>query len=405
MRARPAPLIVGVATHFGIGGEYGYDIDKSARAIAEIGFDSFRDDLGWQWFDTHGQQPLPRLSQFIKATRARPLIILGAEYPDRADLDPPLTPAARQAYAKFTAAAAQLPELKGAMFEIGNEWNLRAAKGRPLMQDAGQAGDPRAATAYVPAAIAGARAVRSAQPGATVLVGAAGIDPGWKWISAVSRSAAPAATGVSAHYYNQCEPGPRRTGDDTIRQIERLHTSLAGPSGKAPPIYVTEFGWPTARNCPVSRDQAANNAAQFILWAGATPWLRGVWIYQLKDQGRDPVDIEANFGIYDYDYRPKPAACLVRESIAIVRAMKGASVQRGPMGTMLVLTRGASGRRLIAWTGDVGAQATLAIRGQPSLTAQPLCGQPGRGATAALGNRPVVIDLPPGDNALQLTVG
>jgi hypothetical protein len=390
--ARADRLIVGVGTHFGIGGEYNYQIAESARLIDELGFDSFRDDLDWPAFQSTGGFP-GRLGAFMAATEARPLLILTAGNRRIAGANPPVTAAGRAAYAAFARQVAATPEGRRMLFELGNEWNLTAARERPLMDDAGPPGDPRAASSYVPLARAAIHSIRAVRPRATILSGAAGIDPRWLWLGAVSAGLRSDNAAISVHYYNHCKSASERTAAEAIDQMEKLRAVLGGGEGRVPDLYVTEIGWPTATSCRISRDQAAANLSQFLLWSMVTPWIHGVWLYQLKDQGRDPADIEDNFGLYDYDYKPKPAACMVKASIALIRAMRSGRVAYRSAGLTVLDYRSDSARKLIAWTHDAGASAVLRLQGQPRVRSWRLCGPAGEAAQVALGNVPVIIAL------------
>jgi hypothetical protein len=402
--ARPERLIVGVGTHFGIGGNYNYQVAESARLIDEIGFDSFRDDLDWPAFQDAGGRFPARLAEFIAATRARPLLILTAGNRLIAGANPPVTGAGRTAYAAFAGQVAATPEASRMLLELGNEWNLTAARDRPRMDDAGPPGDPRAASNYVPLARAAIASIRAARPQATVLSGAAGIDPHWLWLRAVS-AGLPRDTPLSVHYYNHCKAPSERSASDAIDQMEKLRSVLAGAEpARAPPLYVTEIGWPTATSCAISRGQSAANLSQFLLWSMVTPWIRGVWLYQLKDQGRDPAALEDNFGLYDYDYKPKPAACMVKASIALIRTMRGGRVvHRSPRLTVLDYS-GDEGRKLIAWTNDPGASAMLRLPGQARVESRRLCGSIEDAAEIALDNVPAVISVAKAQSPLTMDV-
>ncbi|RZK01300.1 MAG: hypothetical protein EOO76_09305 [Novosphingobium sp.] len=399
---RAAPLLIGVGTHFGIGGEYNYQIGESARLIDELGFDSFRDDLDWPAFqDAKGAFP-GRLGQFMAATKARPLLILTAGNRRIEGANPPVTPGGRTAYASFAAQVAATPQGDRALLELGNEWNLRAVMGRAALADAGRIEDPRAAGNYIPLARAAIAAAGAANPRATVLYGAAGTDPQWLWLGAVAAGLKRQRAGLSVHYYNHCKPAADRTASEAIGEMQRLRETLGRTAGTAPDLYITEIGWPTATSCRISREQSADNLAQFLLWSMATPWVRGVWIYQLKDQGLKTDDIEDNFGLYDYNYKPKPSACLVKESIGLSRAMRRSRVAyRSPRITVLDYA-GADGRKLIAWTNEPAAVATLRPTGQ-SVESRPLCGTGAKAATVSITNTPTVIAVaqPAADMAFE----
>lgn len=82
---RATPLVMGVGVHFGLNQAFGYEAAPTAKAIATLGVDSFRDDLPWQVFKRNGlDQPgslSPRLAGMVAATPARPLLALDYGHP------------------------------------------------------------------------------------------------------------------------------------------------------------------------------------------------------------------------------------------------------------------------------------------------------------------------------------
>ncbi len=409
LRPRPEPLTIGVGVHFGIG-DRGYDPAWTAARIDEMGFTSYRDDLVWPLFDADGarpEDPQPRqLFDFMRRTKARPVLILGHGHPGVPGGDPPLTDEGRRAFADFARRAVAATRGFDPIYEIWNEWNLTARFTMPFLVGPGAPDDPRAAVHYAALAKAAVPAVEAASANSPVLVGAVGIDQGWGWTEAlVGEGALVPPARLSVHLYNHCDPDPaRRNATEMIDRLEALQTSLAAKAGGPVPIAVTEFGWPTAeRPCRIGRQDAADNTAQMLLWAAATPWLDGAWIYELKDQGRDPSELEANFGLFDADGAPKPAACAAREAIALVRGAKTAALHR-PLPDLFVLALDdGEALRLVAWTSSRAQGATLNAKGA-TLAARPLCGQASPASDAQdIGPTPVVL-TPGSDQTLSLTL-
>jgi len=396
---RATPLIVGVGVHFGIGGQFGYEPAPTARAIDELGVASFRDDIPWVAFKQKGLAVpgdiSPRQQAMVAATRARPLWILTYTHPAVDGGKAPVSDTARRAFAAFNQDAVRVTEARQPLYEIWNEWNLNAAPERGMLRGAGTADDPRSGINYARLANQATRAIRAVDPKAMILVGAAGEDKGWAWVRSVAANGGLAgASALSVHYYNQCEPVAKRTGADAIGQIEALHRALPTTDGHALPIYVTELGWPTTTGGPcgdIAPERAADNVAQFLLWSAATPWMGGVWVYQLKDQGRRPSEMEDNFGLYTYDYRPKPAACAVREATALASAGKAWRVDRSQPGITALRVDGTEGSKMIVWTDAPDDRLVLKFSG--SMRYRPICGQAGQGAAVPVGYRPVVIAL------------
>jgi len=400
MVSRATPLIVGVGVHFGIGGEFGYEPAPTALAIADLGIDSFRDDIPWMAFKQRGLGAPGDISArqraVVAATPARPLWILTYTHPDVLGGKAPTTDAARTAFAAFNREAVTVTAPRDPIVEIWNEWNLNAAPERGILKGAGTPDDPRSGASYARLATTATAAIRAARPKATILVGAAGMDPDWQWVrSVIANGGLRDASGLSVHYYNQCARVAERTGADAIGKMEALHALLPKRDGRAMPVYVTEIGWPTTTGgaCgDIPAETGASNIAQFLLWSAATPWVAGVWVYQLKDQGHRANEMEDVFGLYTYDYRPKPAACTVREATAIAKQGHTWQVDRSQPGITALRQQGAAGSRMILWTDAPDDRLTLSF-GQQAVRYRPLCGKAGNATDVPVGYRPVVIDL------------
>lgn len=399
---RPDPLIVGVGVHFGIGGEHGYSADSTAQLIAKGHFDSYRDDLGWSVFYAPpaggpGRQPA-KLFNFIDMTKARPTLVLGHPNPGVPDGNPPLTQVGRAGFADFAAKAVLGTRNLNPIYEIWNEWNMNAVRGRPWLVGPGETSDPRAAANYAPLATEAVKAIAHVAPHATVLVGAVGVDTGWKWTQAiVDMGVLVGASGLSVHMYNQCEKViANRTAREAIDRLDELQNILKSKrGGQAYPIYITEVGWPTAQKpCAMARETSADNLAQFVLWSAATPWLKGVWAYEMKDQADNPNELESNFGIYDHNYQPKPAACALIEANKIAKSSKGMQLRRPFDDLFIVQAQRPNGIRLIAWTSRDAVQGTLAIGSNTAFSASKLCSEEAvSGTDLKIGATPVVIDI------------
>lgn len=401
---RQEPLIVGIGVHFGIGGEHGYAADKAALLISAGRFASYRDDLGWSVFyappSGPGRQPA-KLFNFIEMTKARPTLILGHPNPSVPDGNPPLTDTGRAAFANFTAKAVAGTRDLNPIYEIWNEWNMNAVRGRPWLDGPGDPSDPRAAANYAPLARASVKAIRKIAPDATVLVGAVGVDNDWKWTqSIVDMGVLDGASGLSVHMYNHCDRVvTNRTAREAVDRLSELQDILKSKrGGQQFPLYVTEVGWPTAQKpCAITRKVAADNLAQFILWSAATPWVKGVWAYELKDQVDNPNDLEANFGLYDHNYQPKPAACAVIEASKLAKeAAAGAKLQRPFEDVFILQIKRQNGIRLVAWTSRDAVQAAVTVVGaKAAVKSALLCGDgtAAQDSSLRIGATPVIIDI------------
>jgi hypothetical protein len=408
--ARSDALIVGASVHFGIGGEYGYDPQRSAAAIHDLGLTSYRDDLGWRPFQDPaegrpGQRPR-KLYGFMQEKAARPLLVIGHPNPLVPGGDPPISAAAQDSFATFARDAAIAMKPFDPMYEIWNEWNMNAVRGQPWLVGPGDPSDPRAAVHYAELAKKASGEIAKASPGSTILVGAVGIDNDWSWTKAmVGMGGLENASGLSVHLYNHCVADQsKRTATEMIDRLADLQKFLRTRSNGADyPVYVTEFGWPTIETqCIITPDAAAANIAQFILWASATPWLKGAWIYELKNSHQDPKDLESGFGIYDYNYAPKPAACMTKESVQLIQSAKSIRLYRPTADIFLLQLTQQAGSTVVAWA-TPGSHATLSLPvDKKQSKVRMLCGSAVAGQTVDVGAIPVIIsDAGVGDIGLH----
>jgi len=402
LSVRTIPLIVGVGVHFGIGGEYGYSLPKTAELLNQLKLDSFRDDLPWSSFVASepgelGREPA-KLFNFMRGTGARPTLVIGHPNPAFPGGNPPLTAEGRAGFRDFAVAAVRATYKADPIYEVWNEWNMNAVTGKPFLVGRGDGSDPRSAVNYAPLASETVGEISKYFPKATVLVGAVGMDNGWKWTQAIAEMGAlKGASGLSVHIYNHCERSiADRTAQEAIDRLYDLQKMMRPMNeGRDLPIYVTELGWPTIpKQCPISQQTAADNIAQFLLWSAATPWLKGAWIYEMKDQGTNPNGMEDNFGLYDYNYAPKIAACAAAKAVQIIKRSKSFRLERPFKDLFLLQVSTESGVKLVAWTSRETVKATLSLPADRTFKASKLCGDGEvAGQDVSIGPTPVVIDV------------
>jgi hypothetical protein len=192
--------------------------------------------------------------------------------------------------------------------------------------------------------------------------------------------------------YNHCQAPQLRNATEFVDRLDRLRDTLSTLPDGNKPIYITEWGWPTGTNaCGSDPKDVAKNVAQFMLYSAATPWIGGTWYYELKDSGTDPADIQDNFGLYDHEYRAKPAACMAREAMALINASQGMAVERPFKDAFVVKIRTSWGYQVIAWTTSTENTATVTVGGSMKFAARAMCGND----RAISGNREVVVGPTP----------
>ena len=316
-----SPLLIGVNVHNGPESESrAYKPDFEIPALRALGVNSFRDGLWPAQFSPDATYPFgpgyDRLKQVLDAGIGRPLLILmAADGPSLAAPDQRAKALADAA--RFAAAVAHSGRPWSPLYEVWNEWNVKAL-GIP-----GTPPDPSySAENYVALARAIAPAVHQADPNAKVLVGAIGDDPQWTWTRrALDAGLLQSGDGVSLHLFDYCDAPADRTAARLIeRSLAFRQLIRRANNGKDADVYVTEFGWPTAQGaCHVDIGEATANTVQYIRWARTQPWIKGIWLYELKNSGYGADNIEDNFGVYDFDGKPKLDVSQIRDAIKQAR--------------------------------------------------------------------------------------
>lgn len=390
-----ARFLLGVGTHQGLGGPVsarGYVPSENVAQIKQLGFNAFRDDFPWSDFELPGRRMgftprLGRLETQVKSGVARPLLILAFGHHLVPNSSPPTTDEARQRFADYAAAAAQAVSAQHPMFELWNEWNLAAKKDAAFSPEN-----------YRALAESTRPALKRVAPNAPFLVGALGDDPGWTWTQKMLQTGIlQYADGASIHLYNFCMGPAKRTSAEIIDRLTAFHRLVGQASGNPDyPIYVTETGWTTASNkCGVSEQAQADNTAQLILWAStATRWLKGIWIYELKDSGKNPSELEDNFGLYRFDNSPKPVACAAQGAWAFIRSSSSAERRELARGVVSIGASTTSGGRIAVWSEAPDRNYEVRLKGDQQATFATPCDQatrPAAGVWIPVSSTPVLI--------------
>lgn len=390
-----ARFLLGVGTHQGLGGPVsarGYVPAENVAQIKQLGFNAFRDDFPWSDFEVGGRRMgftprLGRLEAQVKSGVARPLLILAFGHHLVPNSSPPTTDEARQRFADYAAAAAQSVLPQHPIFELWNEWNLAAKKDAAFSPEN-----------YLALAQVARPAVKRVAPNAPFLVGALGDDPGWTWTEKMLRTGIlQYADGASIHLYNFCMGPSKRTSAEIIDRLTAFHRLVGQASGNPDfPIYVTETGWTTATNkCGVSEQAQADNTAQLILWASTARWLKGMWLYELKDSGKNPSELEDNFGLYRFDNSPKPVACAAQGAWAFIRSSLSAERRELASGVVSINASTTAGGRIAVWSEAPDRRYEIRLKGDQQGTsfAMPCdpTAKPASGVWIPVSSTPVLI--------------
>jgi hypothetical protein len=222
------------------------------------------------------------------------------------------------------------------VWEIWNEPNIFFWKPKPVIEQ------------YIALAVATGRAVKEADPAAT-LIGPATSEIPWEFLEKFLKSEAPAyLDGISVHPYRG-KP-PESAAADYLQLRELIAKMVPMEAKKALPIISGEWGYSSHLKGVSLEQQAAFLVRQQLvnLHAGVPI---SIW-YDWKNDGDDPKENEHNFGTVLPDLKPKPAYQAVQ---ALTHEFNGYRVERRLITAntndfVLLLKNGAGQRKLAAWT-------------------------------------------------------
>jgi len=305
----PAPIIpagVGVNIHFVTGHQRDLDL------IAEAGFKFIRMDFGWAAIETKKDEYRWREYEELLANLdqrgLRAIFILDYSNPLYEETVTSLNPLTHQshqttaspqhpesvlAYANWAAAAVKHFRGRHVLWEIWNEPNIDFWSPKPDVQQ------------YTALVLAAAKAIRQAEPEATIIGPASSGFP-WEFLETLFKSGAlNYLDAVSVHPYRGPDKAPETAASDyqKLRALIRRYT----PSTQKTeiPILSGEWGY-SSWNRGVSLEIQAAFAARQQLANLLNGVPLSIW-YDWKNDGPDPNENEHNFGTALPDLKPKPA--------------------------------------------------------------------------------------------------
>ncbi|MFA7005135.1 MAG: cellulase family glycosylhydrolase, partial [Verrucomicrobiia bacterium] len=373
----PPPVLpagVGVNIHFTKGREADLDL------IAAAGFKFIRMDFTWQGIERkkgeYDWSAYDELTSNLEKRGLRAIYILdysNALYEetititdkrtklDRKDIASPQHPESVAAFARWAGAAAKRYRGRHIIWEIWNEPNISFWKPKPDVVQ------------YIALALATCRAVRAADPQATIVAPASSGFP-WDFFETMFASGIlKYLDAVSVHPYRPYSQPPESASADYLR-LRGLIAKYA-PAGKRDlPVVSGEWGYAT-HDRGVSLDTQAAFIARQQLANLLNDVPLSIW-YDWKNDGTDATYNEHNFGVVDNRLKPKPSYVAVQ---AMTRELVGYRVARRLFAAgvtseddfILLCENTAGDHKLAAWTlGEPRAVALdLELAGADQVTA------------------------------------
>ena len=350
----PEPVLpagVGVNIHFVTGRAKDLDL------IAAAGFKFVRMDFHWEGIETRKGEyhwaGYDELLANLEKRGLRAVLILDYShhlYEESVTSPNPITgeahkniaspqhPESIAAFARWAAAAAKHFQGRHVLWEIWNEPNGNFWSPKPDAQQ------------YTALALATARAIREADPQATIIGPASSGFP-WEFLETFLKSGVlEDLDAVSVHPYRSPQTPPETAASD-YEKLRAMIERYATPAKKGRiPILSGEWGYSTHTRGVSLETQAAFAARQQLanLLDGVP---LSIW-YDWQNDSTDPNENEHNFGTVLPDLTPKPAYVAIQ---TLTRELSGYRITRRLVlpndEDYVLLCTGQGGRqKLAAWT-------------------------------------------------------
>lgn len=296
--------------YFGIGihpESYQEDYLNINRYLNQFGFTSFRTDYSWSQVEkVRGVYNIPNIKTELSIKnlireKKTPLLILAYNNKLYNDLGSSRrkisTDLEENGFLNYVRWVVKHFGKEKIIFEIWNEWSLNTRDITATNADS--------AKRYYGLVKKSSEVIKSENPRAIVIAG--GFNPISKddryWASTlVKLGILNYIDGVSIHPYNywmETIPEPKKFIDDIYINLHKI----IGVNYYITPIYITEFGFPImSKKQEVAAEKYAHDFFGFLKSHGN---FKGLWWYDLIDDGVDKTNRENTFGILNYQRQPK----------------------------------------------------------------------------------------------------
>ena len=210
-------------------------------------------------------------------------------------------------FAQYAAWVAKRYKGKVKYYEIWNEWLLGTGI-QPRLQKYRPSDD-----VYLKLVKETSKAVRKIDPNAIIVTGS--FNPNnendKKWIiDLLDKGLMDYIDGLSLHPYTYNTGSVvKESAEGNLAIIDSFENKLIERYGKVIPLYITEIGVPTYKGrWGVTEDIAALFALKYTLMAKSRDYIKGIWWYDLKDDGKDDRNKEHRFGFFTNEFQEKRAA-------------------------------------------------------------------------------------------------
>ena len=298
------PFILGIGTHL-------MNFDASPRKplelAAQAGITSLKDDAFWSTAEPAPNQLriAPSWRNYLNAAATLDLSRLtildySTLFHDNAK---PREGKVKEGYLNYVNYVAGQLGNRVNYYEIWNEWDMEAP------------GDARLAADYAALVRDTVPLIRKHTVGqngtpAKVLAGSItplGMDQGFA-DHLIDAGVLDLVDGLSIHPYAHCAGRGQNNPESWVNWVRQYERHIRTKAGHPVPIYLTEMAWPSHMGaCGNTPATQSAYMARIMFFARTIPNIKGMWWYDLINDGPDRTDQEHNFGLLNEDLSPKPA--------------------------------------------------------------------------------------------------
>lgn len=273
------------------------DASQILSLVKKFEFQSIRIDYRWSDTETkRGEYKFQGVTEDLIQLALRnnivPLIIVGGSNHFYGK-GRPIDPLTQTAFSEYAGYVAKHYSSKMVIYEIWNEWSLKHNYDDPKSDFK----NTESATEYFNLVKITSQKIRSNSPNTIILAG--GFNPtdadDLKWGSfLIKMGIMNYVDGISIHPYTSLQP------NENFNKIDYMQKLFSGLNhGQVVPIYITEYGIPNRPGTKYTQEYNYALANQFVKESSKRNYVKGMWWYELVDDGNQLDNAEQNYGILE----------------------------------------------------------------------------------------------------------
>lgn len=351
------PFIVGIGTHLM---NFEASPRKPLELAAQAGITALKDDAFWSTAEPAPNQLriVPQWRTYLDTATSLNLSRLtildySTFFHDNAK---PREGKVKAAYLKYVDYVTSQLGNKVNYYEIWNEWDLEAPKDAKLAADY---------AALVRDAVPLIRKHTVGQNGTPAKILAGSITPeGMDFGFAdhlIDAGMLDLVDGLSVHPYAHCAGGGQNNPESWVNWMRQYERHIRAKAGRDVPIYLTEMAWPSHTGaCGNTPSTQAAYMARIMFFARTIPNIKGMWWYDLINDGPDRTDQEHNFGLLNEDLSPKPAYDVMKVITPFIKDFTYQPASSVWENNQYLLHFNKGGEQIVvAWSGGKTSEKTL----------------------------------------------